>query len=322
MLERLRRLAGTLPFPVDVDRLIDGRARPRGATPRGQVSANGSCRLLPTADGWVAVNLARPTDVEALPAVIEGPVDLDDPWVAVGRFARTRSARAVVDRCQLLEVPAAVLDDPDVRSPDAAVVRRIGEAGRRSDAPLVVDLSSMWAGPLCAHLLGRAGARVVKVESVGRPDGLRAGDPSLFAQLHAGHEVQTLDFDAADDRAALSALVRRADVVVESSRPRALAQLGIDADQIVSEAPGRTWISITGYGRADADHRVAFGDDAAVAGGLVVRDDEGRPAFCADAIADPLTGLYAAVAAWRSMAEGGGNLVDVAMAAVAKSFAC
>ena len=39
--------------------------------------------------------------------------------------------------------------------------------------PLVVDLSALWAGPLCAHLLGLAGARVVKVESLGRPDGAR-----------------------------------------------------------------------------------------------------------------------------------------------------
>ena len=40
---------------------------------------------------------------------------------------------------------------------------------------MVVDLSSLWAGPLVGHLLLRAGARVVKVESTTRPDGARRG---------------------------------------------------------------------------------------------------------------------------------------------------
>ena len=45
---------------------------------------------------------------------------------------------------------------------------------------LVADLSSMWAGPLCGHLLARAGATVVKVESPRRPDGTRAGNQRIF----------------------------------------------------------------------------------------------------------------------------------------------
>ena len=81
-------------------------------------------------------------------------------------------------------------------------------------------------------------------------------------------------------------------------------------------------MSVTGYGRtgAAANH-VAFGDDAAVAGGLVAYDAAGAPLFCGDAIADPMTGLFAAAAAFRALATGGGQLVDVAMAAVAKSLA-
>lgn len=45
---------------------------------------------------------------------------------------------------------------------------------------LVVDFSALWAGPLCAHLLGLAGARVVEVETPGRPDGGRRGKPGLL----------------------------------------------------------------------------------------------------------------------------------------------
>jgi crotonobetainyl-CoA:carnitine CoA-transferase CaiB-like acyl-CoA transferase len=74
------------------------------------------------------------------------------------------------------------------------------------------------------------------------------------------------------------------------------------------------WLSITGYGRAV--DRVAFGDDAAVAGGLVAFDDRG-PVFLADAIADPLTGVAGAVAVDAALRAGGTWIVDAAMAKVA-----
>ncbi|WP_211247418.1 CoA transferase [Cryptosporangium arvum] len=181
----------------------------------------------------------------------------------------------------------------------------------------MLDLSAMWAGPLCAHLLGRAGAQVVKVEDVGRPDGARFGPPEFYDGLHTGHASVVLDFATPAGRAALTGLAAEADVVVESSRPRALRRLGLVAEDWLAARPGRTWISITGYGRDDAEQRVAFGDDAAVAGGLLAEAPDGSPVFCGDAIADPLTGLFAAAAALASVRAGGGHLLDVAMAGVA-----
>ena len=80
-------------------------------------------------------------------------------------------------------------------------------------------------------------------------------------------------------------------------------------------------MSITGYGRSGpAAERVAFGDDAAAAGGLVV-DQDGRPRFCADAIADPLSGLAAADACLAALESGGRWLLDVSMAAVSAELA-
>jgi hypothetical protein len=321
VLARARAIADAMPMPVDVDELLAVRAAMRGLTSRGRISAGGSCRLLPTTDGWIAVSLPRTTDVEAVPAIVERPIDDDEVWTAIEAFASTRSARAVADRCQLFEVAAAVLDDPMVSASNAVVEHAVGAAGALASDPIAVDLSAMWAGPLCARLLGWAGMRIVKVESVDRPDGVRSGDPQFYEWLHHGHEHRTLDFAAATGRHELLQLLREADVVIESSRPRALVQLGIDAHAIVAERPGRTWVSITGYGRSgDAAMRVAFGDDAAVAGGLVSRDHDGRPEFCGDAIADPLSGLLAAHAVLGSLARGGGHLVEVAMASVAKSF--
>ena len=181
-----------------------------------------------------------------------------------------------------------------------------GSGGASGARPLVVDLSSLWAGPLAASLLVAAGCRVVKVESSSRPDTTREISPAFYDLLHGGKESVVLDFSRPD---ALRALVAAADVVIESSRPRALEQLGARA------APGQVWVSITGYGRTGPwRDRVALGDDAAVAGSLVVREaDDGEPLFCADAVADPLTGMHAAVACMAAIVSNRGAFVDVAM---------
>jgi crotonobetainyl-CoA:carnitine CoA-transferase CaiB-like acyl-CoA transferase len=195
--------------------------------------------------------------------------------------------------------------------------RRLADAPVLERRPLVVDLSSLWAGPLCAHLLGRHGADVVKVESTVRPDGARSGPPSFYAALHAGHRSVALDFASTEGRARLRSLLLAADVVIEASRPRALRQLGIDAIEVAACGP-RVWLSITGYGREAAGGlAVAFGDDAAVAGGLVAWAPDGQPRFALDAVADPLTGLAAAGAVLDALAAGGRWLVDVALAGVA-----
>jgi len=116
--------------------------------------------------------------------------------------------------------------------------------------------------------------------------------------------------------------VTNADVVVEASRPRALRQLGVDRDEIMAAAAGpRIWLSITGYGRTgpDAD-AVAFGDDAAVAGGLVAWDERG-PCFCADAVADPAAGLVAAASTLAALETPQRWTLDVAMRDVAAHLA-
>jgi len=311
---RVEALAGALaPLPLDLRQVLSGRAALHGWRRAGQTSVNGSCRLLRTADGWLAVNLSRPTDLDLLPALLEAEIG-PDHWGALAAASATRPAAALAARAQLLGIPASV---PGSAAGLAPLRRsRLGQPGAVARTPVVLDLSAMWAGPLCAHLLGRAGAEVVKVEDVRRPDGARFGPPEFYATLHEGHASVVLDFLTRSGRAALAALADEADVVVESSRPRALERLGLVAAEWLAARPGRTWISITGYGRDDPDQRVAFGDDAAVAGGLVAHAADGTPVFCGDAIADPLTGLFAAAAGLASRRSGGGHLLDVAMAGV------
>ena len=214
-------------------------------------------------------------------------------------------------------------------------VARLGEAGptgvaaeplggapaREATGLLVVDLSALWAGPLCGDLLARAGATVVKVESHSRPDGARRGPAAFFDLLNWRKRSVALDLQRAEGTRLLHGLVQRADVVIEASRPRALAQLGISVRHLVERGGPQVWISITGYGRTgDAANRVGFGDDAAVAGGLVAW--AGRtPMFCADAVADPLTGLTAANACLEALVRGGRWLLDVSMAGVSAGLA-
>jgi hypothetical protein len=300
--------------PVDLPNALFLRARLAGLERPGRTSANGSCHLLRAADGWTAVNLARPDDLAAVPALLALLGSPDDPGglhAAVRRVTAVEAAQAA----RLLGIAAAV-PGSDLGARPAVRAERWGERRVRAMADLrIVDFSALWAGPLCARLLGLAGARVVKVESATRPDGARLGTPSFYSWLHDGHDNLVVDFAPG----ALDELIAEADVVIEASRPRALRRLGLRAEEFLAARPGRVWVGITGYGREN--DRIAFGDDAAVAGGLTGVDANGGPVFLGDALADPVTGVFAAHAAARSLAAGGGELLCVSMAACAATLA-
>jgi hypothetical protein len=272
--------------------------------------------LLHCRDGWCALTLSRPDDVAAVPAMVEAAELHADPWSAVERWAAGRSAVEVTERARLLDLPAAVLGEHRC-APVVEVRAGPSEQPRNPSGLLVVDMSAMWAGPLCGQLLAQAGATVVKVESPTRPDGTRAGTPAFFDWMNGGKLSFAVDFNDAER---VRGLLEVADVVIESSRPAALRRRGLGHEDVIAR-PGRVWLRITGHG-ADGEQAnwVAFGDDAAVAGGLVGTDGV-DPVFCGDAVADPLTGLQSALAVTNALARGGGFVVDVAMAGVAASYA-
>lgn len=314
------RLGGS-PSALDPLALLGERAALAGLSPGGQVSCGGSSRLLPAVDGWIAVTLARDDDWALVPAWVDR--DAHVGWEGLAEAVAASAAASLVERGALLGLPVAAL--PSSPSSAAAVTRTRVSGDDLVAAALpelvVVDLSSLWAGPLCGSLLRDAGATVIKVESTGRPDGARLGPAPFFDLLNAGKEAVALDLTDAAGVDALRALLLRADVVIEASRPRALEQLGIDATRVLAEGRVRAWVSITGHGRTgEGRNRAAFGDDAAVAGGLVGWS-EGRPCFCADAVADPLAGLTAAATAVEALAAGGRWLIDVSMAGVAARHA-
>ncbi|OBB14842.1 acyl-CoA transferase [Mycolicibacterium setense] len=299
---------------VDATELLTGRAAQLDIAPHGQVSAGGATRLLKARDGWCALTLSRPDDIASVPALLQDDSVDADPWPAVGGWAAQHSAEEMAERARLLGLPVGVLGET---APAPPVVSPLGPTQTGSLAGvLVADLSSMWAGPLCGQLLARAGAAVVKVESPNRPDGTRAGAQEFFDWMNGGKLSYAADFDDPSD---LAVLLRAADVVIESSRPAALARRGLGPDT-VAPRPGQIWLRITGHGvSGEKAGWVAFGDDAAVSGGLVGKR-RGAPVFVGDAIADPLTGLHAAAAVADSRTRGGGELIEFSMAAVAAGY--
>ncbi|OBF91152.1 acyl-CoA transferase [Mycobacterium sp. 852002-51163_SCH5372311] len=311
---RANMLSHAERITADAASLLAGRAGLLGLTRGGRVSAGGASRLLQTRDGWCAITLSRPDDIAAVPALLQVDDVPDDPWPALAAWAATRFVSDIVGRAALLDIPAAALGEAAPTSPR---IRRMGDPvrGRGLAGLLVADLSSMWAGPLCGKLLARAGATVVKVESRRRPDGTRAGNRAFFDWINGEKLSYCLDFDAQVDE--LQQLLTVADIVIEGSRAAALARRRLGPDHLMPRA-GRIWLRVTGYDSESG--RPAFGDDAAVAGGLVGTSVDG-PVFCGDAVADPLTGLEAMLAVTESLRRGGGELVQLAMAAVAARYA-
>ena len=329
----LRRTSRHLGAEVSVDALalLGERAALAGLQRDGAISCGGTTRLLRADGGWLGVSLARAHDVELLPAWLGTEIPDCDPWDALADAVAGRVPSELVERVAMLGLPVAALaeraapaippDAPFFPLPLRVTHVAPGPAPATIDGLLVVDLSALWAGPLCASLVAATGATVVKVESVHRRDGARDGPAGFFHLLNADKQSVVLDLGGGRGRATLDRLLRRADVVVEGSRPRALEQLGVDVQRHLAASATRVWVSITGHGRGGRDgNRVAFGDDAAVAGGLVAWEGD-QPLFCADAIADPATGLVAAAACLAALAAGGTWLLDVAMAEVAADLA-
>jgi hypothetical protein len=284
-------------------------------------SAGGSCRLLCTSDATVAINLPRPSDWELIPAWLQTNAwNSAQRWEDLAGRIRNKDAQSLIARARLLGIAASSTRDPVTASRAwEFTAAATGTARHRPRPPRVLDLSTLWAGPLCAHLLSLCGADVIKVESSRRPDGARLGNQSFYRLLNQGKRCVALDLAQHDGQRLLRELLTHADIVIESARPRGLQQMQIHADALLQSRPNLTWISITGYGRGDPEGQwVAFGDDAGVAAGLsaVMRAATGDYQFAGDAVADPITGIHAALCAWRSWLAGGSRLISLPLAQV------
>jgi hypothetical protein len=300
--------------------LLCERAMLGGLKIPSRTSAGGGCQLFDALGDTIAINLARPADRELLQALFETEtLDVYDDEAIAARIAASEPA-ALVSRGRSMGLAIASECAVSARAKAWSLLSPGCPAtAERRELPRVLDLSSLWAGPLAAHLLWAAGADVVKVVSRERPDATSGRDEAFHALLNQGKARVVLSLADAADRQVLLSLIGAADIVIESARPRALAQLGIDAAQIVRGTPGLVWLSITGHGaEGDAGNWIGFGDDCGVAGGLTaaLRRASGMSGFVGDAIADPLTGIEAALVAWDAWTLRRGGRFALAMSQI------
>ena len=324
LLQHLRAASGAALADWNGARLLGERAKLMQFAPTPLVSANGSCHLICCENNrWIALNLARATDWDLLPALFQGNVAINTTET-LRELAARQPAQALVEQGRLLGLAIALVPEQNTVAAAATMDPvRLLKQGKTSAprTPSVLDLSSLWAGPLCSQLLLQCGAAVTTVESQHRPDGARLnphpGAQQFYERLHCGKQHIILDFSSAADLQHLKQLIANADIVIEASRPRALQQLGIIAEDVIRQSSHKIWVSITGYGRAlPQGNWIAYGDDAAAAAGLV-QWKYNAPQFIGDAIADPLTGAQAALAAWQCWTRGESALLDISLYAAA-----
>ena len=189
----------------------------------------------------------------------------------------------------------------------------------------VVALEQAVTGPFCSRQLADLGARVIKIE---RPDGgdfARGYDGALhglsayFAWLNRGKESVVLDLKTASGRAAMTRLVRRADVFVHNLAPGSVERLGLGYEVLAAVAPRLIWAGISGYG-PDGPYRDKKAYDMLIqaeAGVVSLTGTPDAPAKVGISVADIAAGLYAyssVLAALRQRDRTGrGDRIDISM---------
>ncbi len=119
------------------------------------------------------------------------------------------------------------------------------EAPRALEGIAVVTLAPNVPGPVAAARLRDLGARVTKIEPP-QGDPLASLAPRWYETLHRGCTVQSLDLKTPAGRTALDGLLHGADLLLTSSRPSALARLGLGWDELHVRHPELAQVAIIG----------------------------------------------------------------------------
>lgn len=183
---------------------------------------------------------------------------------------------------------------------------------------LVVDLSRALAGPQAAMMLGDLGARVIKVESPDGGDETRLWGPpfvtgsdgqahsTYFLSCNRNKESIALDLKSADGRDTLTALIRRADVLVENFRTGVLDRLGFSMSRLHELNPRLVILSITGFGHDGPEGgRPGYDQIAQGEAGLMslTGPSPEEPTRVGVAIGDVLSGMYGAYGVLAALHE-------------------
>ena len=187
----------------------------------------------------------------------------------------------------------------------------------------VIEQGTFITGPAAGMLLGDLGADVIKVEQPVTGDPFRAFKGGLysphFQTYNRNKRSITLDTKSAADREAFDALIADADVYIQNFRPGVADKLGAGEARLRALNPRLIYCSISGFGATGpAANRPAYDTVAQAASGflnLLVNPE--NPRVVGPAIADSLTGFYAAYGVMGALFERGrtgvGRTVEVSM---------
>ncbi|MFJ3819711.1 CaiB/BaiF CoA transferase family protein [Streptomyces nodosus] len=190
----------------------------------------------------------------------------------------------------------------------------------------VLDIATLFAGPLAATLLGDFGAEVIKVEHPAKPDPSRGHGPAKngvglwWKLLGRNKRTMTLDLSKPGGRGTLLRLAAGADVIVENFRPGTLEKWGLGWDELSAANPRLVLARVTAFGQfGPYAHRPGFGTLAEAMSGFaaITGEPEAPPTLPPFGLADSIAGLATAYAVMTALAArdrtGTGQVVDMAI---------
>ena len=177
--------------------------------------------------------------------------------------------------------------------------------GNALDGVVVLDLTRVLAGPLCAQMLADMGAEVIKVEHPGRGDDTRHWGPpfadteaAYFLGVNRNKKSLALDFKSPSGLKVLKNLVKKSDIVIDNFKPGLLDKLGLTGRWFEQEASSVIRCSITGYGTKGPNGGMPGYDFLLQAeSGLmaITGESDGAPMKLGVAVVDIATGMNAVI---------------------------
>jgi crotonobetainyl-CoA:carnitine CoA-transferase CaiB-like acyl-CoA transferase len=196
------------------------------------------------------------------------------------------------------------------------------------DGITIIDLTTLFSGPIATSILGDQGADVIKVESF-EGDWIRLpavpqqrnGVNGMFAMINRNKRSIVIDLSITEGKEILLHLVRRADVLVENFRPGVMERLGLGYDIIREKNPNIIYASITGFGHKGPyiNRRVYDPIIQSVSGLATMQADTAteKPRMINMAVCDMFTAATAAQTITSALVardrNGRGQRVDISM---------
>lgn len=190
----------------------------------------------------------------------------------------------------------------------------------------VVDVSTLFAGPMAAMHLGDLGAEVIKVEHPRRPDPARGHGPAKnghnlwWKTLGRNKSTVQIDLSRVEGQEAFTRLAATADVVIENFRPDTLERWNLAYDVLSASNPGLVLARVTGFGQIGPyRRRPGFGTLAEAMSGFAAATGEpdGPPTLPPFGLADGIASLATAFAIMSALhartSTGKGQVIDLAI---------